>query len=192
MMTHPKLYYVLRVALGALLCVGCGLLMLWAGPYADEFFDLFLVFVGLVCILFNLPLLFQSLRAAIGKTRWGVWGLLVSTLAIALGLVFLLMPRDSRALPYLLAVYALVLPVLRVIGVADRRRRVLRELPKPLVAGMLISVTVLQIEDLAFRICGFVLIGVAVLYLAVRLLIMRPYFEALEERLAEEQNASEE
>jgi hypothetical protein len=102
------------------------------------------------------------------------------------------MPRDSRALPYLLAVYALVLPVLRVIGVADRRRRVLRELPKPLVAGMLISVTALQIEDLVFRICGFVLIGAAVLYLAVRLLIMRPYFEALEERLAEEQNASEE
>ena len=85
-----------------------------------------------------------------------------------------------------------MLPVLRVIGVTDRRRRVLRELPKPLVAGILISVTVLQIEDLVFRICGFVLIGVAVLYLAVRLLIMRPYFEALEERLAEEQNASEE
>lgn len=191
-MTHPKLYYVLRVTIGALLCAGCGALALWAGPYADEFFDIFLVFIGLVCVLFNLPLLLQSLRAALAKTRWGLWGLLVSVLAIALGLVFLLMPRDSEALPYLLGVYALVLPTLRVIGVAERKRRVLRELPKPVIAALLITVTLLQIEDLVFRVSGWVLISFAVLYFALRMLVMRPYFEALEERIAEAQNATEE
>ena len=192
-MTRPKLYYLLRVVLTALIFAGSGVFILWAGPYADEFFDLFVIFIGLLSILFNIPFFLQSLRAVLAKTRWGAWGMLVSGLAILLGVIFLFLPRDRAAMPFLLLGYALLLPILRVIAVGERKRQVLRELPKPAVAGLVILVTVLQIEDLVFRICGFALVGVAALYLLFRLLMMQPYFEALQEKEAEDtQESSEE
>ena len=190
-MKQTKIYHLIRVILAALIGIGCGAVMLWAEPYADEFFDILLVFIGLLGILFNVPQLLSSIAGILKNKKWEWLSFLVSVLAILIGVAFLLLSRDEKIIPPLLIAYALFLPILRISLVAQKAHQAKREAPKLPVVGLLLALCFFEIEDVLFKICGFALIGFSVLYLLYSLLVMKWRFEVLEEQLEEERTEEE-
>ena len=191
-MKSVKIYYILRVTLASLLGIGAGVGILLANSYAEDFFDVFLIFIGVVSILFNVPNFLLSLRAMMSKKRWEWISMLVSGLGIVVGGVFLVLPRDaSILLPILLIAYAVLLPMLRVVLVEERLKQAMRESPKLVVAAVLFVVSAFELENTLFRVCGIALIAFSGLYLLLRLLLLRPYIEMLEEQIAASSPKSE-
>ena len=181
-MNRPRVYYIVRVALTTLLGVLLGGGILWASAYAVEAFDVLLIAMGMIGIISNLPTFALSLRAVIGKVRWEWINLSVSLLGMGLGLCFVLLQRGSAALPFLLVLYAVMLPLVRVLLVEKRGRQLLRELPKIFFGGFMLAVSLCEAESTMFVVLGFVFIGISALYLLFRLVTMQTYFEMYEER----------
>ncbi len=175
-MTKFKVYYVMRVVLSTLALVAFGGLVLWADAYAAEVFDVLLIAMGLLSVLTNLPPFILSLRAVAKKARWEWINMVVSVMGIALGVCLALLRRGSLLLTVLLVIYALVLPVIRMLLVEKRKQQLIREFPKSCMGLFLLIITVLEAESEIFHAFGFAILVIAALYLLIKLLTMRCLF----------------
>ena len=175
-MTSFKKYYIARIVITALFGIALGVLLLLAEPYANEIFDILLIAMGLLIVVMNLPAFLISLSHIKKKGEW--ISLLVSMIAIAFGTVIVLVKRD--ALLIALGAYSVVFPVLRICLVADRKKQLKRELPNVVFGLFLFFVSLLEVEELVFRVCGISILGITALYLLWSLLTMRPRFAAFD------------
>ena len=183
-MIKPKIYYLLRVLLVTAAGVGAGLFVLfWASAYAVEIFDILLIAIGVLGVVSNLPNFVLSLKGL--KKKWEWINLLVSLAGIGLGVSFLFIRRNTAALPILLALYVVVLPVVRILLVEERKKQFLRELPKIFFGVFLLIVSLCKAENAAFFAFGIALIAVSGLYLLFKLLTMRAYFKLYDEAVKE-------
>ena len=189
-LSRPVLYYVMRTVILALFGAICGSVILWADAYAVEIFDILLIAMGIIAVISNLPMFALSLRAVIGKTRWEWINLVLSLLGIGLGLCFAFLQRGARILPFLLLLYAVVLPVIRVFLVERRGMQLRREMPKFFFGVFMLIVSLCEAEDVLFTVLGFIFIGVSALYLLFRLVTMSTYFE-MQREMEEDQQEEE-
>ena len=179
-MIKPKIYYLLRVLLVTAAGVGAGLfVLLWASAYAVEIFDILLIAIGVLGVVSNLPNFVLSLRGL--KKKWEWINLIVSLAGIGLGVSFLFIRRNSAALPVLLVLYVVVLPIVRILLVEERKKQFRRELPKIFFGVFLLIVSLCKAEDTVFFAFGITLIAVSGLYLLLKLLTMRAYFKLYDE-----------
>ncbi len=175
-MRKLKVYYVLKVALSALMMAALGAFALFAGSYAVDAFDILLIAMGLLSMLSNIPPFVLSLGAMRKKAKWEWINLILSLLGILLGVALILVPRSAAVLPVLLILYAVVLPAVRIFLVAERRAQLVRELPKSVLGIFVLAVSLLEAESAMFFVFGIAMIAIAALYLAIKLLTMRAYF----------------
>ena len=179
-MIKPKIYYLLRVLLVTAAGVGAGLFVLfWASAYATEIFDVLLIAIGVLGLVGNLPNLVLSVKGL--KKKWEWINLLVSLAGACLGVSFLFIRRNTAALPVLLALYVVILPIVRILLVEERKKQLRRELPKIFFGTFLLIVSLCKAEDTAFFAFGIALIAVSGLYLLLKLLTMRAYFKLYDE-----------
>lgn len=168
-MVSFKKYYLIRILLTALVTGAIGAAFLIAEPYADEIFDILLIAMGLLTVVMNLPAFVFSLFHV---KRRGEWiSLLISAVAIIFGVTVTLVQRDVLLL--LLGIYSIVFPAVRILLVAERKRQLKRELPNILFGLFMVFVSLAEIESLIFTVCGFAVIGMAVLYLLWGLITMK-------------------
>lgn len=184
-MKRIKIYYVLRLVISALFGAAVGIGILWADSYAVEVFDVLLIALGVIVVAFNLPSFFLSLGAVIAKKKWEWISLLMSLVSIGFGACFMLILRTSPVLPTVLLTYVCVVPLARIILVAERLKQFWLELPKILFGLFLLVVTSTKTEDTMFLVLGIGVIVISALYLVKGILTMplkcRPREEKIEE-----------
>lgn len=183
-MKRVKVYYVLRALLSALAGATLGGFVLWADAYSVEVFDVLLIAVGVLAVAFNLPVLALSLPAILKKKKWEWLNLAVSVVSIGFGVCFALVSRTQPVLPVLLLIYILLLPLLRIFLVSQRRKQLHLELPKIVFGSLLLVVTLTKSEDTMFFLLGGGLIAASAVYLIFKLWQMpkacRSYVEKFE------------
>lgn len=183
-MKRVKIYYVLRLLFSGLFGAALGAAILWADAYAVEVFDVLLIALGVIVILFNLPALLFSLRAIVGKEKWEWINLLLALVSIGFGASFALIPRTSPAIPFILLAYVIIVPIARIVLVAERMKQLRLELPKVLFGLFLLAVTATESEDAMFLVLGIAVIAISALYLLKGFWEMpkkcRPYEEKFE------------
>ncbi len=183
-MKRVKIYYVLRLLLSGLFGAAVGAAILWADAYAVEIFDVLLIALGVITVLFNLPTLVISLRAIAGKEKWEWINLVLALVSIGFGACFALIPRTSPALPFILLAYVIIIPIARIVLVTEHLKQLRLELPKVLFGLFLLAVTVTESEDTMFFVLGIAVIAITALYLAKGFVEMprkcRPYEEKFE------------
>lgn len=185
-----KRYYLMRVGSTTLFCALLGLLFLLGEPYAVEIFDILLIAMGLLTAVMNLPAFFYSLFHI---KRRGEWiSLTVSAVAVVFGVLLMLIRRDVILL--LLGVVSVVLPIVRICLVNERKKRFKREIPVILFGLFMVFVSLAQVEELVFFICSMTSFGIGALYLLWGLITLKPrlaaYAEWEETRRAAEQAIS--
>lgn len=164
-MKRVKIYYVLRLLLSGLFGAAVGIGVLWADSYAVEVFDVLLIALGVITILFNLPALLLSLRAILGKEKWEWINLAMALVCIGFGACFALISRTSPVLPFILIAYIVIVPIARIVLVAEHAKQLRLELPKVILGLFLLAVTVSQTEETMFLVFGIAVIAISVLYL---------------------------
>lgn len=178
-------YYLMRVAVTTLFGALVGGLFLLAEPYAVEIFDILLIAMGLMTAVMNLPAFLFSLFHV---RRRGEWiSLVVSLVAIVFGVLLTLVRRDVILL--LLGVFSVVFPILRICLVAERKKRLVREIPLIAFGLLMVLISVLQVEELVFFVCAMIAFGITALYLLWSLLTLKPRLAAYAAWEAEQQAA---
>ncbi|MBR6727754.1 MAG: hypothetical protein IKM08_06140 [Clostridia bacterium] len=168
-MNSFKKYYLFRILLTTIFCAALGVLFLLAEPYADEIFDIILIAMGLMTVVMNLPPMVCSLFRI---KRRGEWiSFVISLVAVVFGVVVTLVQRDVLLL--VLGLYSVMMPAVRVLLVAERKKQLKRELPNILFGLFMVFVSVAEIEDLIFLVCGIGMLAIAVLYLLWGLITMK-------------------
>jgi hypothetical protein len=184
-MKEFKKYYLMRVAVTTLFGALVGGLFLLAEPYAVEIFDILLIAMGLMTAIMNLPAFLFSLFHV---KRRGAWiSLVVSLVAIVFGVLLTLVRRDVILL--LLGVFSVVFPILRICLVAERKKRLVREIPLIAFGLLMVLISVLQVEELVFFVCAMIAFGITALYLLWSLLTLKPRLAAYAAWEAEQQAA---
>lgn len=183
-----KTYYLMRVGATTLFGVLLGVLFLLGEPYAVEVFDILLIAMGLMTVVMNAPAFIFSLFHI---KRRGEWiSLLISAVAIAFGVLLALIRRDVILL--VLGIFSVVLPVVRVLLVTERKKRLKREIPMILFGLFMVFVSVTQLEELVFFICSMAAFGFADVYLIWGLITLRFRLAAIAEWEAEKEASKRE
>ena len=180
-MTSFKKYYLIRIIVTTIFGLALGALFFLAEPYADEIFDILLIAMGLMTVVMNLPPFLFSLFHV---KRRGEWiSLLISAVAIAFGVVITLVQRDVLLL--ILGIYSVVMPAVRVFLVAERKKQLKRELPNIIFGLFMVFVSVAELEELIFMVCGIGVAAITVLYLLWGLVTMKLRFSAYDRYVQE-------
>ena len=167
-MSVYKRYFLMRVIVSVVFFVACGVFLLLLRPYADEFFDILLISVGLLTAVLNLPALFLALR---NIRRRGEWiNLMLSILSILLGVGVMLL--KGEVLIPLLALFAAVLPIARIALIADHKAQLVHELPRMIFGGVLIVFLLAELQEWAFLTAGIASLVFSALYLLYGILTL--------------------
>lgn len=163
-----KRYYLTRLIATVLFGTGVGVLFYVLSPYADEIFDILVIAMGLLTAVFNLPALLIALTR-IG--RRGEWiNFTVAALSVLLGVALMLLQTDFLLL--LLGAYSVVLPLIRILLVEDRRGRFKHELPRFLTGLVMMVIFLTESEEWVLRVGAVVAVGISLIYLIYGLVLM--------------------
>lgn len=162
-MSTAKKYYFLKILVSTLFGVGVGLLFWMLAPYAAEIFDIMVIAIGLLTTVMNLPALLLALRNIKARGEW--INLLVAILSIALGVALMLLKTDFLLI--LIAIYAIVLPLVRILLVEERMKQLRREMLHFLTGIVVVLIFLAEAEQLVLRygaIAAFVISGIYLLH----------------------------
>ncbi|MBQ3064093.1 MAG: hypothetical protein IJC99_04755 [Clostridia bacterium] len=172
-----KVYYFLKVLISTLFGVGVGLLLLALAPYATELFDIMIIAIGLLTLVMNIPALFLALKNLKARGEW--LNLLMALLSIALGVALMLL--RSNFLIVLVVLYAIVLPLVRVILVEQHLRQLRHEMLPFLTGATVIFIYLAEAESLILRYGALVVFLITALYFVHGLLVLRFRFVPADE-----------
>lgn len=181
-MASFKKYYLIRIILTTLFGAALGVAFFVARSFADEVFDVLLIAMGLMMAVINLPPMLYSLFHIRKKGEW--ISFVISLAAVAFGAVFTLVQRDGLLLA--LGVYAVLMPTVRVLLVNDRKKQIKRELPGMIFGLFMVFVSLTELEELVFTVCGSAVLGISVLYLLWGLVTMKFRFAAYDHCVKEQ------
>jgi cell division protein FtsW (lipid II flippase) len=97
--------------------------------------------------------------------------------------------RRKNVILLLLGVFSVVFPILRICLVAERKKRLVREIPLIAFGLLMVLISVLQVEELVFFVCAMIAFGITALYLLWSLLTLKPRLAAYAAWEAEQQAA---
>lgn len=167
-MKKLKRYYLTRLIATVLFGIGVGALLYVLSPYANEIFDILVIAMGLLTAVFNLPALLIAL-SRIG--RRGEWiNFAVAALSILLGVALMLLQTDFLLL--LLGAYSVVLPLVRILLVENRRERFKHEVPRFLTGLVMVVIFLTEAEEWVLRVGAAAAVGISLIYLVYGLVLM--------------------
>ncbi|MBO5355808.1 MAG: hypothetical protein J6B09_07060 [Clostridia bacterium] len=176
-MNAYKKYYLMRIGMTTLFGALLGVLFLIARPYAVEVFDVLLIAMGLMTVVLNLP---SCLYSLFHLKRRGEWiHLLISAAAIAFGVLLMLIRRDDVLM--VLGIFSITLPIVRALLVTEHKKRLKRELPLIFFGVLMVVISLMQVEETVFFICGIAALAISALYLLISLIALRIRLSALAE-----------
>ena len=164
-----KVYYFLKILISTLFGVAVGLLLLALAPYAAELFEILVIAIGLLTMVMNIPALFLALKNIRARGEWV--NLLIALLSITIGVLLMLLKSDF--LIVLILLYAVVLPLVRII-LAEQHVRQCRHEMLPFLTGVTVLVVFLaEAEALVLRYGALAVFVITALYFLHGLLVLR-------------------
>ena len=176
-MNAYKKYYLMRIGMTTLFGAALGALLLIVRPYAVEVFDVLLIAMGLMTVVMNLPSCLYSLFHVKCRGEW--INLLISAMAIAFGVLLTLVRRDDVLM--VLGVFSIVFPIVRTLLVNEHKKRLKRELPLIFFGLLMVGISLMQVEETVFFVCGIAALAISALYLLISLIILRIRLSVLAE-----------
>ena len=169
-----KTYFFLKILISALFGVGVGLLLLVLAPYASELLEILIIAIGLLTFVLNIPALLLALKNIRVRGEWV--NLVIALLSITIGVLLMLL--KSEFLLILITLYAIVLPLVRVI-LAEQHARQLRHELLPFLTGLVVVVVFLAEAEAFILRCGaYVAFAVSAFYFLHGMLVLRFRFTA--------------
>jgi len=155
-----------KTALGAALILAIpgliiGLLLLLIPT--DFLLKLIFVVMGVITVLSSIPGLIAGVAAF--STAGGKLSLIVSAISAVVG--FLMIFNHNELLMVFLGIYMIVLPALNVLLAKEHFKQFKAELPKLIIGILLILLGPANTIDMLFRVAGWVVIAVTVVYSAI-------------------------
>ena len=181
-MNAYKKYCLMRIIITTLFGAALGALFLIVQPYAAEIFDVLLIAMGLMTAVMNLPSCLYSLFHIKCRGEWIHF--LISAAAILFGVMLMLIRRDEILL--FLGIFSVMLPIVRVALINEHKKRLKRELPLILFGLLMVAISLMQVEETVFFICGIAALAMTGLYLIVSLVTLRIRLSLLAEMEQEE------
>ena len=164
-----KVYYFLKVLISTLFGVGVGIVLLGLAPYASELFEILVIAIGLLTMVLNVPALFLALKNINARGEW--INLLIALLSITIGVLLMLLKSDF--LLVLIALYAVVLPLIRIILAEQHVRQCKREM-LPFLTGLVVLVVFLaEAQALVLRYGALLVFLITAIYFLHGLLVLR-------------------
>lgn len=176
-MNAYKKYYLMRIGMTTLFGALLGALFLIARPYAVEVFDVLLIAMGLMTVALNLPSCLYSLFHIKCRGEW--IHLMISAAAIAFGVMLTLIRRDDILM--VLGIFSIALPIVRALLVTEHKKRLKRELPLIFFGVLMVVISLMQVEETVFFICGIAALAISALYLLISLITLRIRLSVLAE-----------
>ncbi len=155
-----KKYYMLRIVTTTVFGVLLALALFFLAPYATEVFDILVIATGLLTAVMNLPALFLALRFIRRRGEWV--NFVMSLLAILLGIALMLLQRSFLLL--LIGVYSLVLPLVRIFLVSERKMQLKKEVPHFITGGVMLVIFLAEGEAIVLRWGALLFLVLSVLY----------------------------
>jgi hypothetical protein len=171
-MSDMKKYYLLRTVVSTFFGVGVGVLLLLLAPYGSELFDIFIIALGLLTAVINLPAAVLALRGI--KKRNEQINFALALLSVLLGVALMLLQKDFLLL--LLACYSLVLPIVRIVLAEYKRAQLRREWPPFFTGVAMLLVYLTEAESYlltAGAVLSFVLSGLYLVFGLVMLWLVK-------------------
>ena len=163
-----KIYYFLKILISALFGVFVGLFLLALAPYAAELFEILVIAIGLLTMVMNIPALFLALKNIGARGEWV--NLLIALLSIAIGVLLMLLKSDF--LLVLILLYAIVLPLIRIILAEQHVRQLKREM-LPFLTGVAVVVVFLaEAEALVLRYGALAVFIISAIYFIHGLIVL--------------------
>lgn len=129
----------------------------------DFLLKLIFVVMGVITVLSSIPGLIAGVAAF--STAGGKLSLIVSAISAVVG--FLMIFNHNELLMVFLGIYMIVLPALNVLLAKEHFRQFKAELPKLIIGILLILLGPANTIDMLFRVAGWVVIAVTVVYSAI-------------------------
>lgn len=117
-----------------------GLVLFLATLGASEIIRWVLIIAGIVIIATNIAPLIRGIIDLAHKEKGGLFDVIVSAIAIVLGVVMMIFQNEivSTVITVLLAVYLIVLPIIRIIIAPSKKEQLSKEWLKILIGAVLI------------------------------------------------------
>ncbi len=168
-MSTAKKYFFMRVMISTLFGIGVGVLLLLLAPFGRELFDILVIAIGIFTLFINLPPLVVACRHIKRHAEW--ISLTVSLISCLLGIGFIFL--TDGFLPWLFLLYSLILPIVRIVLVGQRKRQIKHELVHFVVGGFMLLVFYSRSESYILRYGGIAAFVIAGIYLVVGILSLR-------------------
>ena len=110
--------------------------------------------------------------------------------AIVFGVLLMLVRRDNVLL--VLGIFSITLPIVRTLLINEHKKRLKRELPLILFGVLMVVVSLMQVEETVFFICGIAALAISALYFLVSLIALRIRLSVLAELEKEYEDAQKE
>ena len=156
-----KTYQISTVLIGAILGIAIGCILLWV-PVSTLVWFAFIV-LGVITLVSSIPGVVQAVSEIRG--RYGILNLVLAIIPMVLGLSLIFW--QNSILMILIGVYLLALPIYRVVISADWKNQLRMELPRLILGVILILIGPGAAFDLMFRIAGWVVLILSVIYALV-------------------------
>ena len=162
--TGTKIARLVAVLITALIGVAIGAVLLWivnAGLVGKTLYILFIV-LGIITVISTLPGFITSIQNV--KQKYGVLNLVLTSVSMALGL---LMIFAQQYIAWLVAVYLLVFPIIRIVLAKDRFAQTRTEAPLLILGILVLVLGIGGATSLVFQIAAWVMIALSALYAVV-------------------------
>ena len=167
-----RIYYFLKVLISTLFGVGVGVLLLGLAPYASELFEILVIAIGLLTMVLNLPALFLALKHIKARGEW--INLVVALLSITIGALLMLL--KSNFLLVLITLYAVVLPLVRIILAEQHKKQFKREMLPFLTGVAVLFVFLAEAETFILRYGAYAVFFITAIYFIHGLLVLKYRF----------------
>lgn len=117
-----------------------GLVLFLATLGASAIIKWVLIITGIVIIITNIAPFIRGIVDLVHKEKGGLFDIIVSAIAIALGVVMMVFQNEivSTVITVLLAVYLIVLPIIRIVIAPSKKEQLSKEWLKILIGAVLI------------------------------------------------------
>lgn len=162
--TSTKIARLIAVLVAALIGVAIGVVLLWivkADLVGKALWVIFLV-LGIITVISTLPGFITSIKNV--KQKYGVLNLVLTSVSMVLGLMMIF---AQQYIAWLVAIYLLVFPIVRIVLAKDHFAQTRTEAPLLILGIIVLVLGIGGATNLVFTVAGWIIIALSALYAVV-------------------------
>lgn len=159
--TGNKIARLVAVLIAALIGIAIGMVFLWVVKegYVNTAIWIMFIVLGILTVISTLPGFITAIKNA--KQKYGVLNIVLTSISLALGLMMIF---AQQYIAWLVAIYLLVFPIIRIVLAKDHFAQTRTEAPLLILGIVVLLLGVGGATSLIFTIAGWVIIALSAIY----------------------------